>query len=48
MFYGEYEHAIDEKNRLTLPARFRNAFAARCGAGAMAGPGVHAEVISLP
>jgi ribokinase len=24
------------------------AFAARCGAGAMAGPGVHAEVISLP
>jgi MraZ protein len=27
MFYGEYEHTIDEKNRLTLPARFRNAFA---------------------
>ncbi len=23
MFFGEYEHAIDEKNRLTLPARFR-------------------------
>lgn len=27
MFYGEFEHTIDEKSRLTLPARFRNAFA---------------------
>jgi MraZ protein len=27
MFYGEYEHAIDDKNRLTLPARFRDAVA---------------------
>src|SRR3989304_3687015 len=27
MFYGEYEHTVDEKNRLTLPARFRNALA---------------------
>ena len=25
MFYGEYEHTVDEKNRLTLPARFRHA-----------------------
>jgi len=24
------------------------AFAARCGAGAMAGPGVHAEAIPMP
>jgi len=24
MFYGEYEHTIDDKNRLTLPARFRD------------------------
>jgi MraZ protein len=27
MFFGEYEHTIDDKNRLTLPARFRDAFA---------------------
>src|SRR5215213_5360659 len=27
MFLGEYEHTIDDKNRLTLPARFREAFA---------------------
>ena len=27
MFYGEYDHTIDAKSRLTLPARFRNAFA---------------------
>jgi MraZ protein len=24
MFYGEYEHSVDEKSRLTLPARFRH------------------------
>jgi MraZ protein len=27
MFYGQYEHTLDEKNRLTLPARFRHALA---------------------
>jgi MraZ protein len=27
MLLGEYEHALDDKNRLTLPARFRQAFA---------------------
>ena len=27
MLLGEYEHALDDKNRLTLPARFRKAFA---------------------
>jgi MraZ protein len=26
MFFGEYEHALDDKNRVTLPARFRDAF----------------------
>ncbi len=26
MFLGEHEHSIDEKNRLTLPARFRDSF----------------------
>jgi MraZ protein len=28
MFFGQHEHTIDDKNRLTLPARFRAAFAA--------------------
>jgi MraZ protein len=27
MFFGEYEHAIDDKSRITLPARFRAAVA---------------------
>jgi MraZ protein len=27
MFYGEYDHAIDDKNRLILPARFRHSLA---------------------
>src|SRR5438067_13234433 len=27
MLVGEHEHTIDDKNRLTLPARFRQAFA---------------------
>jgi len=27
MLLGEFEHTIDDKNRLTLPARFRQAFA---------------------
>jgi MraZ protein len=27
MFFGEYEHTIDDKSRLTLPARFRDALA---------------------
>ncbi|HLG09234.1 MAG TPA: division/cell wall cluster transcriptional repressor MraZ [Gaiellaceae bacterium] len=27
MFYGKHEHTVDEKNRLTLPAKFRDALA---------------------
>lgn len=27
MLLGEYEHALDDKNRVTLPARFRESFA---------------------
>jgi MraZ protein len=27
MFYGAYEHSVDEKHRLTLPARFRHPLA---------------------
>jgi len=30
VFLGEYEHTIDDKNRLTLPARFREAFTGGC------------------
>jgi MraZ protein len=26
MFYGEYEHNLDEKGRITVPATFRDAF----------------------
>jgi MraZ protein len=28
MFFGEYEHTVDDKKRLTLPARFRDELAA--------------------
>jgi MraZ protein len=26
MFFGEYEHSLDDKSRITLPARFRESF----------------------
>ncbi|MDX6482128.1 MAG: transcriptional regulator MraZ [Gaiellaceae bacterium] len=30
MLLGEYEHTLDDKNRLTLPAKFRRAFEDGC------------------
>ena len=30
IFFGEYQHAIDEKGRLTLPARFRDGLGSKC------------------
>ena len=30
MLLGEYEHTLDDKNRLTLPAKFRRAFEGGC------------------
>jgi MraZ protein len=44
MFYGEYEHTIDDKNRLTLPARFRAAF----GAGVVLARGIERNIDVFP
>jgi MraZ protein len=30
VFLGEYEHTLDDKHRLTLPARYREAFSSGC------------------
>jgi MraZ protein len=44
MFFGEYEHAIDEKSRLTLPARFRDAL----GGGVVISKGLDANLDVYP
>lgn len=44
MFFGEYEHAIDEKSRLTLPARFRDVL----GDGVVIGKGIDANLNVYP
>ena len=42
MLIGEYEHLIDDKNRLTLPAKFRQAF----GDGAVLTRGIEPCVVA--
>lgn len=44
MFYGAYEHTIDEKGRLTLPARFRDALST----GVVLAKGLDANVDVFP
>jgi MraZ protein len=44
MFIGTYEHTIDEKSRLTLPARFREAL----GDGVVLARGIDGNVAVYP
>jgi MraZ protein len=44
MFYGTHEHTIDDKNRLTLPARFREGL----GGGVVLVPGIDGTVDVYP
>ncbi len=44
MFIGTYEHTIDEKSRLTLPARFRDAL----GGGVVLARGIDGNVAVYP
>jgi MraZ protein len=44
MLLGEYEHTMDDKNRLTLPAKFRQAF----GDGVILTRGLERCVVAYP
>jgi MraZ protein len=44
MFFGEYEHSIDEKSRVTIPARFRDEFAS----GLVLSKGLDANIDVFP
>ena len=44
MFIGTYEHTIDEKSRLTLPARFREAL----GGGVVLARGIDGNIAVYP
>jgi MraZ protein len=44
MLLGEYEHALDDKNRVTLPARFRQSFAD----GVFVGKGIDPCLVVYP
>jgi transcriptional regulator MraZ len=44
LFFGEYEHTIDDKSRLTLPARFRE----RLAAGVVLAKGLDGNIAVYP
>jgi transcriptional regulator MraZ len=44
LFFGEYEHTIDDKSRLTLPARFRE----RLAGGVVLAKGLDGNVAVYP
>ena len=44
MFYGEYEHTVDEKSRLTLPVRFRD----ELGGGVVLARGIEKNIDVYP
>ena len=44
MFYGAHEHTVDDKNRVTLPAKFRAAF----GGGVVLAKGIDRNIDVYP